>query len=182
MDATAIRRSISDSVLPYPDGAWDRVKYKFWKGVYPMHGVGRDMLLSLGILHHEGKQNYLIGIINPDRDVESFILYLESIGFLNHFISLKDDGEIISVRKAIDFEHQYHLRVFEGGEIRGHYEYTPESHPKRHMEKMGQEPRREDFLKFLGDWIIPASLKNEDIITQSVTRFIGGRPFASSKK
>ncbi|MGD1003120.1 MAG: hypothetical protein ABR884_00905 [Minisyncoccia bacterium] len=179
MEETALRQSIPDSVLPYPKGFRNRSKYMFWKVIYPVHGTGRDVFLSLGILHHEGKQNYLMGHLAPGRSMEDFVTYLAAQGFLNHFVSLKDDDEIVSVRRVMDFEHQYHLRVFKSGEVRGHFEYTPESHPKWHMEKVGQEARRDDFLAALGDWVVPAS---EDLIMQenqppSVTRILGRNPF-----
>jgi hypothetical protein len=179
MDETALRRSIPDSVLPYPKGFRNRSKYIFWKAIYPIHGTGRDFLLSLGVLHHEGKQNYLLGHIAPGRTMEEFVKYLETRQCRNHFIALRDDDEVVSVRRVVDFEHQYHLRIFKDGEVRGHYEFTPESHPKWHMEKVGQEPRREEFLEILGDWIVPAS---EDLIKRasepaSVTRILGRNPF-----
>ena len=179
MDEIALRQSISDSVLPYPKGFRNRSKYVFWKVIYPVHGTGRDILLSLGILHHEGRQNYLVGHLAPGRTMEEFVKYLEGKQVCNHFVALRDDDEVVSLRKPVDFEHQYHLRIFKDGEVRGHYEYTPESHPKWHMKKVGQEPRREEFLKLLGDWIVPAS---EDAILQesqppSITRILGRNPF-----
>ncbi len=179
MDEIALRQSIPNSVLPYPKGLYNRSKYVFWKAIYPVHGTGRDVLLSLGILHHEGRQNYLLGYIAPGRSMEDFVKHLETKNFLNHFVALRDDDEVVSVRYIVDFEHQYHLRVFKNREVRGHYEYTPESHPKLHMRKMGQEARREDFLAALGDWIVPAS---EEVLAQetqppSVTRLLGRNPF-----
>jgi hypothetical protein len=180
MDEIALRQSISNSILPFPKGLRNRSKYVFWKVIYPVHGTGRDILLSLGVLHHEGRQDYLLGHLTPGRTMEDFVKYLETQGLANHFIALRDDDEVVSLRRLVDFEHQYHLRIFKDGEIRGHFEYTPESHPRRHMEKVGQEPRRADFLQFLGDWVAPAT---EDVIAaparkpSSVTRIFGGRPF-----
>jgi hypothetical protein len=179
MDEIALRQSIPDSVLPYPKGFRNRSKYVLWKAIYPVHGTGRDVLISLGILHHEGKQNYLLGHIAPGRSMEDFVQYLVERHIRNHFVALRDDDEVASLRRVVDFEHQYHLRIFKNGEVRGHFEYTPESHPKWHMKKVGQEARRADFLEMLGDWIIPAS---EDAIMQetqppSVTRILGRNPF-----
>jgi hypothetical protein len=180
MDETALRKSIPNSVLPRPKGFRNRSKYVFWKAIYPIHGTSRDLLLSLGILHHEGRQHYLLGRLAPGRSMAKFVKYLAAKNYLNHFVALKDDNEVVSVRRVVDFEHQYHLRVFKDGEVRGHYEYTPESHPKWHMEKVGQEPRREEFLKILGDWIIPASEKDSTTCVStspSVTRLLGRNPF-----
>ena len=179
MDEIALRQSIPNSVLPYPKGFRNRSKYVFWKAIYPLHGTGRDILLSLGILHHEGKQNYLLGRIAPGRSMEDFVQYLVERNIRNHFVALRDDDEVASLRRVVDFEHQYHLRIFKNGEVRGHFEYTPESHPKWHMEKVGQMARRADFLEMLGDWIVPAS---EDVLARetqppSVTRILGRNPF-----
>jgi predicted hydrolase (HD superfamily) len=112
-------------------------------------------LLTCKIIRHEGRQSYVLGHLTEGRTVEDFLDYLKTKDFLNHFIAWKDDGEIVSVRRLVDFERQYHLRVFIDGEVRGHYEYTPESHPIWHMKEVGQENSREDFLDFLGDWVIP---------------------------
>ena len=154
MDEIAPKRQIPDSVLPYPRGIYNRSKYVFWKVITPFHNYWRDLLLSLGFIRHEGRQNYVMGTLAPGMTVEDFLDYLVANGWANHFIAWKDEGEIVSVRKIVDFERQYHLRIFADREVRGHYEYTPESHPRWHMKEIGQEAKEEDFLKFLGDWIV----------------------------
>jgi hypothetical protein len=143
-------------VLPYPDGLWNRVKYVFWKTITPGYLWGLNLLLRLRILHHEGRQNFTLGTLVPGRKIDDFIQYLHFRGFFNHFIAWKDDGQVISLRKLENFEWQYHIRVFKDGEIRGHYEYTPESHPAWHLKEIGMEERREIFLNYLGDWVVPA--------------------------
>ena len=154
MDATAIRRSIPDSVLPYPDGAWDRVKYKFWKGVYPVHNNIRNALLATHILKHEGRQPYAFGVLAPGRTMQGFLKHLEFEGFGNHFIAWEDDDQIASLRRLDGFKNQYHVRIFKDGEVRGHYEFTPECYPILHYKAAGQEERHTDFLRFFGDWIV----------------------------
>ena len=160
MDEIALRERIPESALPHPKGAYNRSKYVFWKMIYPLHNTGRDILLSVGLIHHpypSGRQDFMLGILAPDKSVEAFVKHLGGHGFFNHFIAWKDSGEIVSVRRPVDFEWQYHLRVFADGEVRGHYEYTPESHPIWHYYEVRQEERREEFLNFLGDWIVPGS-------------------------
>jgi hypothetical protein len=154
MDA-AFKGRIPDSVLPFPDGLWNQVKYVFWKAITPGYLWGLNLLLDLHILHHEGRQNFVLGKLASGRKMEDFIQYLHFKGYFNHFIAWEDDGQIISLRKLENFEWQYHLRVFKDGEVRGHYEYTPESHPKLHLKEIGMEERREVFLNNLGDWITP---------------------------
>lgn len=157
MDEKALRESIPASIVPYPDGIYNQAKYFAWKIITPFHNYWRDFLLDIGLLEHDRRQNYPIGMLAPGRKVEDFLKYLEGIGYANHFIAWKDRDEIVSVRKFMNFERQYHLRIFSDGEIRGHFEYTPESHPRWHMKEVGQEPYHEKFLKELGDWIIPAT-------------------------
>lgn len=158
MDETALRKQIPDSVLPYPKGPYNRSKYLFWRIIYPLHNTGRDALLATGVIRHpypSGRQDFILGNLVASRSVEDFVEYLGTQGFFNHFIAWRDSGEIVSVRRPVSFEWQYHLRIFADGEVRGHYEYTPESHPVWHMREVGQEERREEFLEFLGDWIVP---------------------------
>lgn len=157
MDSIVLRQSIPDSILPYPRGAYNRSKYWFWRIITPFHNYWRDLLLSLDILKHDCRQNYLIGVVVPGRKIEDFLKYLESRGYGNAFIAWKDTDEIVSVRKLVDFEHQYHLRIFSDGEVRGHYEYTPEGHPRWHMKEVGQEPYCQEYLNELEGWVVPAS-------------------------
>lgn len=156
MSEIAIKHHIADSVLPYPEGAWERTKYYFWRLITPGYTFGRDLLLSSGFIHHEGRQNYLFGHLRPDRKLEDFLKHIAGHGFGNHFIAWTDDGEVASLRLLDGFKWQYHLRVFSDGEVRGHYEHTPEAHPIRHLKEVGMKPDFETFLRFLGDWIIPA--------------------------
>ena len=157
MDA-AFEGRIPDSVIPYPDGLWNRVKYVFWKLITPGYLWGLNLLLRLHILHHEGRQHFVLGALAPGRRMEDFIHYLHFNGYYNHFIAWKDDGQLISLRKLENFEWQYHLRVFKDGEVRGHYEYTPEAHPRWHLKEVGMEERRGIFLNHLGDWVVPVSV------------------------
>jgi len=157
MDSIALRQSIPDSVLPYPKGAYNRSKYLFWRVITPFHNYWRDLLLSLGILKHEGRQHYTLGTLAPGRKLEDLLKYLEGKDWGNHFIAWKDEDEVIGIRKLESFERQYHIRVFKNGEIRGHYEYTPECHPRWHLKEIGMEARHKEFLKELGDWIVPAT-------------------------
>jgi hypothetical protein len=156
MDGLAMKNRLPDSVLPYPDGLWNRIKYVFWRAITPGYLFGLNLLIKLHILHHEGRQLFVVGKLAPGKNAEDFLEYLHSRGFFNHFIAWKDDNQIVSVRKLEDFKRQYHLRVFSDGEVRGHYEYTPEAHPAWHLKEVGFEQRREEFLEFVGDWVVPS--------------------------
>lgn len=157
MEESALKIQLSDSMLPYPDGVIDRAKYHFWRGIYPVYGNLRDGLLALRILHHEGRQQFLLGTLAPGRKMEDFLKYLESQGCGNHFVEWIDQDEFIALRKLNGFHYQYHLRIFKDGEVRGHYEYTPEYRPIWHFTEHGMEERREEFMRLLGDWIVPGT-------------------------
>jgi hypothetical protein len=160
MDVSVMSKSLPNSVLPYPKGMWNRTKYYFWKGIYPLHNHIRNMLLATHILSHTGRQVYVFGNLAPGKSVEGFLEHLERHQFGNHFIAWDDDGQVISLRRLDGFEKQYHVRIFKDGEIRGHYEFTPECYPIMHYKSTGQEEKRDDFLSFFGDWIIPASAES----------------------
>jgi hypothetical protein len=107
-------------------------------------------------LRHDFRQNFVLGTVAPGKNMEDFIQYLHGQGYFNHFIAWEDPDQLISLRKLVGFEWQYHLRVFKDGEVRGHYEYTPEAHPRLHLKEIGFEERREVFLGLLGDWVVPS--------------------------
>ena len=156
MDSLALNNRIPDSVLPFPEGFSNQAKYILWKVIVsPFFLWGQSMLLKLGFLHHEGRQNFILGKLAKGRSLDDFLAYLKTKGFGNHFIAWKDDDQVVSVRLLDGFEWQYHLRVFNDGEVRGHYEYTPEAHAVLHAKEIGMEERREVFLNYLGNWVVP---------------------------
>jgi hypothetical protein len=139
----------------YPASLANRLKYYLWSLYTPYHPYVRDAALRTGIVKHSGRQDFLIGHLAPGKKLEAFISFLVQKGFSNHFIAWHDEGEFLSLRYMENFIYQYHLRVFHDGEVRGHYEYTPECYPIRHMREEGMEPRHTDFLYMLEHWIVP---------------------------
>jgi hypothetical protein len=135
---------------------FDKLKYKTWHFIYRFFPTLQKMLLRVGIIHHEDiRQRYHIGWLAPGKTLEGLKKHLhEKWGFGNHFIAWTDKGQVLSWRKFADFEDQYHLRVFEDGEIRGHYEYTPEAHPLEHMEERDETFHKKAFLKFLDGFMV----------------------------
>ena len=107
------------------------------------------------IWHKKGRQRYHIGWLAPGRTLRELKEDLHSRwGFGNHFIAWIDDGQVLGWRKLVDFRHQYHIRVFNDGEIRGHFEFTPEAHPIKHFREVGEKESKEEFLNFLGDFVV----------------------------
>jgi hypothetical protein len=134
----------------------DKIKQKIWDFVYSFFLPARKFLLKAGIIwHKKGRQKYHIGWLAPHKTLEGLKKHLfEKWGFGNHFIAWIDEDQVLSWRKLTDFEDQYHLRVYKDGEICGHFEYTPEAHPLEHMEEKGEVNKKEDFLKFLGEFCV----------------------------
>ncbi|OHA20150.1 MAG: hypothetical protein A2836_00960 [Candidatus Taylorbacteria bacterium RIFCSPHIGHO2_01_FULL_45_63] len=141
--------------MVYPTSAIDRLKYHFWRLYTPCHPFLRDTLVKFRILWHRGRQGFLIGRVPETHTIQEFISFLVEQGYGNHFVAWKDEGEIAGLRYVKDFVYQYHIRVFEDGEVRGHYEYTPECYPILHFFEIDQEDRREEFFALLGSRIVP---------------------------
>ena len=134
----------------------ERVKQKIWRVIYRFFHIAQVDLLKTGLVKHtDKKQKYHLGWLAPGKTLEGLKRHLhEKWGFGNHFVAWTDEGQVLSWRKLVDFNDQYHLRVFENGEIRGHFELTPEGHPIDHFTEKGEVEKKEDFLKFLGDFIV----------------------------
>ena len=135
---------------------FDEVKQKIWDFIYGFFLPIRKLLLKTGLIwHKKGRQKYHIGWLAPGKTLEDLKKHLYTKwGFGNHFIAWVDEEQVLSWRKLTDFQDQYHLRVYQDGEICGHFEFTPEAHPLEHLEEKGEIDKREDFLKFLGEYVV----------------------------
>lgn len=133
----------------------EKVKQKIWHLIYNFFPTFQKWFLKLHLIwHDQGRQRFHIGYLAQGKTLEGLKKHLnEKWGFGNHFIAWGDDGQVLSWRKLLDFNHQYHLRVFSDGEIRGHFEYTPEGHPVEHFDEKDETFHRGAFLKFLGDFV-----------------------------
>lgn len=145
------------SKMVYPEQFVHRIKYYLWRLFTPYHPTFRDGAIALRIVRNHGRQAYLLGTIANDQSVEEFVSFLVGKGYAHHRVAWTDEGEVVSLRLVTNFMYQYHIRVFEDGEVRGHYEYTPECYPLLHMWDIGREERREEFLGQFGDTIIPST-------------------------
>jgi hypothetical protein len=133
----------------------DKIKQKIWRIIYKFFPTFQKAFLKFHIIFHEkGRQRYHIGWLATGKTLEGLKKHLhDKWGFGNHFIAWGDDGQVLSWRKLADFKDQYHLRVYKDGEIRGHFELTPESHPIEHFDEKGESFHKMEFLKFLGDFV-----------------------------
>ncbi len=103
---------------------------------------------------HNFRQKYLLGRLNVNYNKESLEHTLRGEGFERAIIAWRDPGEVLSMRKIHNSIFQYHIRLFIDGEIRAHYEYSPESHPISHFFEARFEPETEFFTKLLGNYLI----------------------------
>jgi hypothetical protein len=98
------------------------------------------------------RQPYVIGFLKDDATIEMLTTHLAQHGFAPERIAYPDPGQTLSLRKLDDMHpiYQYHLRAFEGGELRGHYEFTPEDRPLAHMNETVFEERNDEFRAWIG--------------------------------
>ena len=142
-------------MITKPDNFFDKIKYYFWKFiVFPVFPYVRDLLLRLRIIYHSGRQPWHIGFLAPGKKVEDFETSLIDKGFSRNKIAWIDSDEVLSLRLVDSFEHQYHIRLFKDGEIRAHYEQTPEIHPIGHFFESVFEAKTEEFKKYIGNWCL----------------------------
>ncbi len=103
---------------------------------------------------HDIRQRYLLGRLNANFNKEELLKLLERSGFEPAVIAWRDPGQVLSMRKIHDRIFQYHVRLFIDGEIRAHYEYSPESHPLDHFLEVKFEPKAEFFRNLLGNYLV----------------------------
>jgi len=136
-------------------------KFVFWRIATPFHPILRDVSVKLGIvdfeqfLDHKGRQKFLVGTIAPEHSVETLVEHLTGSGYGHNQVAWTDSGEVASLRLPDGFRYQYHIRIFSDGEVRAHYEYTPEAHPLKHYYEVDMEERRDYFLGLMQDFIVP---------------------------
>lgn len=127
-----------------------RLQQKFWSYLYP---IFPQLEHHLVFLHEKKRQKYHIGWLAPHHNLAGLKKHLSSKwGFGNHFVAWEDTNQVLSWRKLTTFKEQYHIRVYSDGEIRGHFEYTPEAAPIRHFFSKGRAKTR-DFLGFLDTFV-----------------------------
>jgi len=128
-------------------------KKLIWKLITPIFPQLRDLAIKTKVIKHEGRQPYHLGWLKEGVNLADFKKNLAREGFAENIFALIDEGQVLSLRLLESFAFQYHLRVFKGGEVRGHYETTPEAYPIKHWKDIGMEPRQHEFMEFLKGWL-----------------------------
>lgn len=127
-----------------------KFQQKFWKALYTIFPFLERSVL---FLHTKERQRFHLGWLAPGKTLAGLKQHLAAQGFGNHFVAWEDSDQVLSWRKLVSFEKQYHLRVFTDGEIRGHFELTPEAAPVKHFLEDGEEDRQAEFATFLGEFL-----------------------------
>jgi len=123
-----------------------RLKHWFWKLFGPFFPSFRDLWLWLGFIKHNERQPYLFGRLKSGLGGHEVRQLLAAAGFSNDYIAWIDPDEVVNMRKVVNVEYQYHVRLFNDGEIKGHHEFAAEAHPFKHLYDVGMESG-EDYLK-----------------------------------
>lgn len=126
----------------------------FWSIAYRVWPTCIRTVEKLGF--HNFRQKFLLGHLNSNYNKEQFAEFLRSKGFETAIIAWRDPGEVLSVRRVNDAIYQYHIRLFLDGEIRAHYEYSPESRPIDHVREAYFVPETEFFQKLMGEYLVVA--------------------------
>ncbi|MCR4311530.1 MAG: hypothetical protein NUV54_03145 [Candidatus Taylorbacteria bacterium] len=124
-----------------------------WNFLYRAWPPVTRVIEKLGF--HDFRQKYLLGKLASPYDVHRLQALLTSSGFTRAVLAWKDPGEVLSMRRVHHKKFQYHIRLFNDGEIRGHYEYAPEANPYKHVFESRFEPEFEFFSALLGDALVP---------------------------
>jgi hypothetical protein len=123
----------------------------FWRFVYRAYPPFLRLLERIHIHYH--RQDFLIGKIIDKDKIPELVNYLKEKNFEPAILAWKDPGEVIGLRKIDNKKYQYHLRIFEDLELRGHYEFSSESNPWGHVTSKVFEERKEYFQELLRDYL-----------------------------
>ena len=125
-----------------------------WRVVYKMYPPFLRVLEKLGA--HSGRQPFVVGKLNSKYGVEDLRRLLTSAGFEQAILAWRDSDEVLSMRKVDERVFQWHIRLYTDGEVRGHYEYSSEGSPWRHVVEYKEafKPDTEFFAVLLGDYLV----------------------------
>ena len=126
----------------------ERFKNFYWAIFEPFFPTVRDAWVAAGLIGHNVRQPYLYGHLKQGATRDDLRKLLEASGFEHDYVAWIDPDETLNMRKIVGVIYQYHVRLFIDGEVRGHYEYTAESHPMKHLKDIGMTDGR-DYLSAL---------------------------------
>jgi len=119
--------------------------------IRPIFPLLQFIVVSFGVYRCFPREKFLLGkLIVPLEEAKQ---YLKEQGFFSNRIALILQGQVLSMRK-LDPEKpdwQYHVRIFCDGEVRGHYEMTPEDHSLTHMESTNTVDREKELRAMVSE-------------------------------
>jgi len=122
---------------------------KLWKVVYKSYPHLLRVLERFKV--HSGRQEFHIGFIKTD--LEKLRKHLISKGFEEAILAWTDTDEVLSMRNVDKKIYQHHVRVYKDGEVKGHYEYSPEGRPFKHVLESCFKAEKKYFKKLLEKYL-----------------------------
>lgn len=122
--------------------------------VRPFFPFFQWLTIKLGTVKAPNKRGeFLVGKLREGIVHKKAQEVLEQHGFFINRIAYTEPGQVLSMRRLStkNPEWQYHVRIFDDGEIRGHCEVTPSDHPIDHLNLSTMEHRPNDFAKWIKD-------------------------------
>lgn len=132
---------------------WKQFFFTLLKPGFPMV---RDIGAWLGIVKQDPfRQRFHLGYLKEGTDIALFVAHLRTHKFIYQRMAWIDPDEVLGMRKLDEFHPtwQYHVRVYKDGEVRGHYEKTPEDFPMDHLHEVGLEDRTKEFYGFFDGFV-----------------------------
>ena len=119
--------------------------------IRPLFPFFQFIVVSFGVYKCFPRSKFLLGKLRVP--LEEAKQHLKKQGFFSNRISLILQGQTLSMRK-LDPEKpdwQYHIRIFCDGEVRGHYEMTPEDHSFTHMKSTNTIDKEKELKEMVSD-------------------------------
>jgi hypothetical protein len=126
-------------------------KIWFWRMAYKFYPPFLRVLER--IRFHRERQPFLLGKLKSGIHIQELEAHALAQGYEHVLLAWMDPGELLSMRKVDREIYQYHLRVFDDGEIRCHYEYSSEGNAWGHITEKCFEPRSSEFKAHLGHFL-----------------------------
>jgi hypothetical protein len=123
----------------------------FWKLVYKVYPPVLRILEKVGV--HKGRQDFHIGSLKEDINISNVFNYLSENGFEDAVLAWKDTGDVLNMRRIDNKIYQYHLRIFNDNEVKGHYEYSSEGNPLGHIFEKHFEASIDFFNSLLANYL-----------------------------
>lgn len=120
--------------------------------VRPIFPLLQWLMFSIGAMKPPTKRYpFVVGVLKGGVSFKDATRHLKAWGFFPSRITYIEPGQVLSLRRLDEARPilEYHIRIFEDREVRGHYEYTPEDRPIEHMKEAVMEERRDEFIAWL---------------------------------